>query len=193
VVTIVEDQLIACDNLQEAINLVERFQGEPKDTLAHVPAFQAAMERAAREVGDATPQLRWFVEPFGMAEVMRSVQTEERRRGVDYLRIFRNQGFDAVRGVGGYVQIKTGEYEFLHHTLLYDPPSQTAGQFVSAANFQQAARMLDFPNANLETPAWLPRELATVVSYNWKMKEAFEYSETLVNEIAGDPIFEDVF
>ncbi len=189
---IVESQLIVSDNLQEAINLLGRFQGQPNDTLAQVPAFRAAMERAAREVGDTQPQLRWFVEPFGMLEVARSTQTEERRRGVDYLKIFGNQGFDAVQGMGGYVQIKTGEYEFLHHTLIYVPTPQGAGPVVTARNFKEAARMLEFPNAALESPTWLPRELATVVNYNWKMKEAFEFSKTLVNEVAGDPIFEDV-
>jgi hypothetical protein len=51
-------------------------------------------------------------------------------------------------------------------------------------------RMLDFPNSanpgDLESPVWALADVASYLSFNWNMKEAFDYSETLVDAIAGD-------
>jgi hypothetical protein len=187
---IAQDVLIVSDHVQETADLIARIQKPSQATLQQVPAFRFAMDRVAREAGDVQPHLRWFVEPFGLADVIRNNETE-RRKGIDYLKIFREQGFDAIQGAGGYVQMKTGEHEFLHRTFVY-VPAQNPSQLVSAANFKEAARMLDFPNAQLKTPDWLPRDLASSITYSWKMKESFEYSKTLINAIAEDPIFEDV-
>jgi hypothetical protein len=190
VLAIARDVLIVSDHVQETADLIARLQTPSQGTLEQVSAFRFAMDRVSREAGNVQPHLRWFAEPFGLADVLRSSQPE-RRKGIDYLKIFREQGFDAIQGAGGYVQMNTDEHEFLHHTFVY-VPTQNPSQLVNAANFKEAARMLDFPNARLKTPEWLPRELATSVTYSWKMKESFEHSKTLINAIAEDPIFEDV-
>jgi hypothetical protein len=192
VFAIAESQLLASDSVQEAVDLLGRFGGQPQGTLQQVPAYRAAMERVAQASGQAAPHLRWFAEPFGLAEVVRAADAGAARRGVDYLKIFRNQGFAAVQGLGGYVQVKTDGCEFLHHSFAYVPSQTPGAQALTAADFKLAARMLQFPNGRLETPSWLPRELATAATFNWKMQDAFNYAETLVNEIAGDPIYEDV-
>jgi hypothetical protein len=192
VLGIAGDYLIVADHLAEASALVGRVKTPAPGVLHEVPAFRAVMERVTKEVGDAQPHVRWFVEPFGLAEVARRVRSNEPHKGIDYLKILQNQGFNGVQGAGGYVQVKTGGFEFLHHTFVHVPNAQGGSELVGASSFKHAARMLDFPNATLETPEWLPRELATAITFNWRMKEAFEYSKTLVNEIADDPIFDDV-
>src|SRR4029078_8806326 len=51
---------------------------------------------------------------------------------------------------------------------------------------------LRFPNGgDLEPQAWVPRELATYISFNLEIRPAFEYSKTLVNAIAGEEVFDD--
>jgi hypothetical protein len=192
VLAIASSVFILADHVQETADVIARLQTPSQGTLQQVPAFRYSMDRVARESGVAQPHLRWFVEPFGVSDVLRSMDTEtERRKGIDYVKILREEGFDAVEGAGGYVQMHTAEHEFLHHTFIY-VPTQDPNQLVNSADFKASARMLDFPNAALQTPLWLPRELASAVTYNWKMKEAFEYSKTLINAIAEDPIFEDV-
>src|SRR6185295_310909 len=56
--------------------------------------------------------------------------------------------------------------------------------------YDLAMRMLDFPNSvqaqDLEVQGWALSEIATYLTFNWKMKEAFNYSETLVDAIVGD-------
>jgi hypothetical protein len=53
--------------------------------------------------------------------------------------------------------------------------------------------MLKFPNGgNFTPPAWVPRDLATFAAINVDTKNAFENSKTLVNQIVGDEVFEDV-
>src|SRR4029079_10721335 len=53
--------------------------------------------------------------------------------------------------------------------------------------------MLKFPNGgDLKPQPWVPRELASYSTFNIDMKNAFEASSTLVNEIIGDEVFEDV-
>jgi len=51
-------------------------------------------------------------------------------------------------------------------------------------------RMLDFPNSTnvdeLEPAPWTLPDVASCLNVNWKMKEAFNYSETLVDAVIGD-------
>lgn len=192
VLALAHNTLVASDNVQEVVDLLARLQGPSSNSLQQAPAFQITHERVAREAGDVQPHVRWFIEPFGLGDVMRAADTEQKRRGVDYLKIFREEGFDSVQGIGGYVQLKTAEYEFLHHTFVYAGVPAGSQQLVNAANFRESARMLDFPNASLARPTWLPRELANTLTFNWKVKESFEYSKTLINAVADDPIFDDV-
>jgi len=38
----------------------------------------------------------------------------------------------------------------------------------------------------------VPEGVASYTTFNWDMEQAFEASKTLVNELAGDKVFEDV-
>jgi hypothetical protein len=142
------------------------------------------------------PHARWFLEPFGYMEVRRAMQGGRRRQGTDYLRVLSNQGFrSALRGAGGWVVVKPeqGDYEFLHRSYVWAPPVPGANGQPNAEKYELAARMMQFPNGeNLQVLPWVPRDVAAHLTYNWKLQEAFEYSSTLVNEVAGEPIFEDV-
>jgi hypothetical protein len=53
--------------------------------------------------------------------------------------------------------------------------------------------MLKFPNGeNFQPPKWVPRDLATFATLNVDTTNAFENSKTLVNQVVGDEVFEDV-
>jgi hypothetical protein len=59
--------------------------------------------------------------------------------------------------------------------------------------FRLGARVLDFPNTSeFQPPAWVPTNLATYLNFRWKIREAFFYSETIVNEYASDEIFDEL-
>jgi hypothetical protein len=186
-----QDRLIAVDNEVVFDQVISRFGATDKDgSLANVPAFKHVIDQGNKAFGETIPHIRWFVDPFGYAEILRAYAQVERRRGIDMLKVLANQGFDAIQGVGGYVVLAEGEYEVIHRTYIYAPAVEEA---VGPDKFVGAARMLDFQNAGmLAPPDWVPRDLASYLSFNWNVQKAFYSAESLVNEIAGAEVFQDV-
>jgi hypothetical protein len=187
VVFIKDDLLAASDNLRVIEGILGRQAATRDDSLGKVPAFAAITRRCSQGAGELVPHLRWFVEPFGYADAMRLSSDQPRKKGTDMLKILRQQGFTAVEGVGGFVNFSVDHYEMLHRTYIHAPGNK------SGERFELAARMLDFPNGgNFTPPAWVPRDVASYITANVNTKVAFENSKTLVNDIVGDEVFEDV-
>jgi len=189
VVYVVKDDLLAATDSLKVMQEIVARQAQPKaDALADLPAYTAIMNRCKNAAGDLQPHARWFIEPFGYAEALRVSSHQPRKKGTDMLKIFKQQGFTAIQGVGGFVNFYTGDYEILHRTHIYAPGNQGGGE-----RFTLAARMLDFPTGgNFLPPDWVPRDVASYASLNINVKNAFESSKTLVNDVVGDEVFEDV-
>ncbi|WP_158265277.1 hypothetical protein [Blastopirellula marina] len=189
-----QDLLIATDSQPTLTYILEAIAAAKKDNLASLEAFQAVLQRAAAGRMAADYDFEWFVEPFGYAEVIRSQQGGRKKRGTDMLHLLRNQGFDAVKGLGGYVNfiVKKPNLagEMVHSTFIYAPqdPEAEAGD-----RFQLGARVLEFPNDKVFQPYnWVPAKLATFLDFRWDIQAAFKYSETIVNEYADDEIFDEL-
>jgi hypothetical protein len=190
-----DDQLVVSDHQAVITAIAGRFGGSAKDSLATVKAFEYSMQRNAKEAGEARHHVRWFIEPFGYLDASRAAQGARRKRGTDILKILQTQGFAAIQGVGGNVFFATAGTELLHRTYVYAPPAQPPQ---GNDKYHLAMRMLDFPNSaapgDLEPQAWAMADIASYLTFNWKMKEAFEFSETLVDAIAGDKgVFKDIW
>jgi hypothetical protein len=186
----VKDNLLAAsDNLKVLEGILARQAGTKTDGLAKLPAFDAIQQRCKQAAGETVPHARWFVDPFGYADAARVLEEidKPRKKGTDMLKILKNQGFTAIQGVGGFVNFATDNYELLHRTYVFAPGNKTGERFTLAA------RMLEFPNGGVFTPPdWVPRDVASYIAGNVHTKNAFENSKTLVNEIVGDEVFEDV-
>jgi hypothetical protein len=182
-----KDQLVICDNLAVAQGISSRFGHAASDSLAKLPAFEHAMAKNAKAAGEARPNVRWFVEPFGYVEVSRAINGGKRKRGRDLLKILANQGFNAVQGLGGNVFFTTGSEEILHRTFIYAPAVVRKDGDKNKDKYNLAMRMLEFKNSE-ETapPGWVPADAATYITFHMDLKKAFHYSETLVDEFAGD-------
>ncbi len=184
-----DDLLVAADNLGVVEDILARLAATKTDSLASLPAFDGVTKRCLTAAGDLTPHVRWFIDPFGYADAVRVLETAEqpRKKGQDMLKILKNQGFTAIEGVGGFINFYNQPYEMLHRTFIY-APGNTSGE-----RFELAARMLQLPNGgDFLPPTWVPRDVASYVAGNLDTKNAFEMSKTLVNEIVGDEVFEDV-
>jgi hypothetical protein len=183
--------LIASDNLRVVEGMLGRTGEAKADNLAGVTAFAAITKRCKQAAGELVPHARWFIEPFGYTEAMRvinGVDPAAQRKSTDMLKILKNQGFTAIEGVGGFVNFMVDQYEMLHRTYVYGPGNKTGGD-----RFTLAARMLDLPNGGTFTPPdWVPRDVSTYGVLNINTSNAFENSKTLVNEIVGDEVFDDV-
>jgi len=188
-----QDQLIATDRQDVLSSLLVRFDQPGTGLLQEFPPFVATMNSTRTAMGQTQAHIRWFLEPFGYTEVSRAYNGGRKRRGTDMLRVLSNQGFTAIQGLGGQIALKTDRHDIRHHTLIYAPAVAREPGDASSTKYNLAARMLDFPNTEHLTPQpWIPRDLATHLTFNWKMKEAFWNAETLVNEMAGDDVFQDV-
>ena len=183
-----DDLLAAADSLKVIEGILSRQAELKSDSLANLPAFETIMKRCRTAAGDLAPHARWFVEPFGYVEATRLANPDQpHRKGTDMFKIFKNQGFTAIQGIGGFVNFSVDKYEMLHRTFIFGPGSKTGERFTLAA------RMLDIPNGGTYTPPdWVPRNVASFAAFNLNTKNAFESSKTLVNEIVGDEVFEEV-
>ena len=212
-----ENYLVATDHTQVQQQIYARLQGTLKEGLEQVPAFKKSVEQCQQVSGDSQPHLRWFVDPFGYAEVINAV-THSKKNQKDMLGLLANQGFSAIQGLGGSVTFSHGEHDITHHTWIHAPADragvearlasekklQQAGKAIDAriaANsddrYIQAARMLQFPNSvQSKTESWIPSNVSSYLALNWKIKDAFEYSKTLVNEMLdtepGEDLFEEI-
>jgi len=189
-----DEVLVATDHAGVAAEIAGRFGGAAADSLATLEAFQAAMKRNTDAAAGMKQQLRWFVEPFGYAEVSRAIQGGRRKRGNDMLKILKDQGFAAVQGLGGYIFFATGNEDILHRTYIHAPATASN----SKDKYNLAMRMLDFPNStkatDLDPQKWALPDVASYLTFNAKLKEAFELSKSLVDAIAGDEgVFDDIW
>ncbi|MEX2187118.1 MAG: hypothetical protein WD875_10005 [Pirellulales bacterium] len=177
-----DDLLIACDDAQILGDMLGRWNGGAKDALGEQVAFQHIMALAAEQSKGLAPDLRWFIEPFGFVEMIRAAEVTTTERKRDVFKALKNQGYLAIRGVGGHVNFSAGGYEVLHRTAIYAPAAAAGERLVLAA------RALEFPNGNAhQPPAWVPREIASFASINVNPANAFASSKSLINELANDP------
>ncbi len=157
-------------------NILGRFGGDHHDSLHQQANYLAVMDRCARAAGSLVPQARWFADPVGFFEAARQIHPDRTPEGTDVLKVIKNQGFTAVRAVGGFVNLAEGSYDLLHRTAVFAP-----GPYV------KAMRMASLPNVtDLAPPAWVPGNVAAYVALNWDMKNAFEMASTLFDELFGE-------
>jgi hypothetical protein len=182
-----QNMLVAGDNVSVVEGISHALSGGRDDSLANVVAYHQIMTRCASSAAGLAPNLRWFIEPFGYAEVVRAATPlREKRKGPDLIKVFKDQGFSAVQGLGGFVNFSAGKYELLHRTMIYVPA--IAGRDPQDINkYNLAARMLRFPaGGDLLPPAWVPRDVATCTSFNWDLHTAFNVVNSLVDEMVGE-------
>jgi hypothetical protein len=187
-----QDMLCAVDSRAEAQEMIGRINGQGGNRLADVQAYQQTMQRCAAEAGQLAPEIRWYAEPFGYARATRSLLPGETlaKRGKDYVSILENQGFDAIQGVGGFVNLAVdGTYEVLHRTSIYAPAVEGA-----ANKYKLAMQMMRFPNSDTMTPEpWAPRKLASYRTFNMDLKNAYQHFGSMFDAIAGyENAFKDV-
>jgi hypothetical protein len=171
--------LVAGDNATELAGLIGRWEKGAGSLAAHVPYVQS-MKRVALQ--GRKPHVKWFVDPLGYAEVARELDPARRPRKNDLVVILRRQGFDAIQGVGGVVELNAPQFDVLHRTYVYAP-----------GPFTKAAKMLDFPTSpKLDPLPFVPANVSLNADFRWNVKDAFEYSKLLVDDIAEDKIFDAV-
>ena len=175
--------LCGSDSQQAVTEILGRFSGDSQDSLINQPAFRTVMGRCQEDAGSLAPELRWFIDPFGFVDAIRATKLVKRKKGKDIVRVLKRQGFSAIQGLGGHLNFYVEDkYEVIHRTTIFAPPVE--GRADKSEKYELAARMLNFPNSGrLDPLSWVPRDVATYTRFNWKVAKAFDYVETLVDEI----------
>jgi hypothetical protein len=181
-----DDLLCGVDDLAQAEAILHRFSGAANDNLLSVAAYRATMDKCRGESQNASPELRWYVEPFDFIFAARTLQKTPRNpHDKDYVKILSQQGFDAIRGVGGFVNLLAGDgVEVLHRTAIHAPP--LPGKENDPLRWELAMRMLQLPNGISQEPqSWVPRSLASYTTFHLDTLNAFDHVGSLIDAIRG--------
>ena len=190
-----DDRIIAADRDSVVTDLLDAIDGKSTGTpISREEDFQIVMGQSQAAI-DAPIQSsgamvsgEWFARPFQMGRIIRESLEVDRGNDVDILNLLENQGFDAIKAIGGILAIAGDPYDVLHRGYVLAPPVTD-----QPSKYELAARMLQFPNAPLaDIPAWVDQSTASFSRMNVKIEEAFWASESLINEALGDDIFRDI-
>lgn len=158
--------------------LVNFDQVNTAESLISNPAFVAIA--AKTNVEEVTSDVRWFIDPFGYFKLAQAIQEEEKKvKKDDWARILEEQGFDALKGVGGQISFGTGDYEILHRTFIFAPQNGAIG-----AKQQRFFGLFDFKNSkkqSLTPESWVPNDVSAYFSCCWDMSLALENVAGLVD------------
>ena len=78
-----DNHLVVTDHIAVAVDIAARFGKTTQPSLLDQPAYKFIMDRHQQEAGELKPQVRWFIEPFGYAEVTRAMAEGPKKRGTD--------------------------------------------------------------------------------------------------------------
>jgi hypothetical protein len=171
------NMLAATDNLEVMRGILGHLAGKKEGTLADVAGFQKVTERCHSDIGDITPQIRWFIQPLGYAAAVRAATPQQqRRKGKSILEVMRNQGLGAIQGIGGYASFSSEGFDLVHRTAVYAP-----------LPYEKAMKMIVFLNGNDYTPQkWVPRDIATYSTLYFDIVNAFDHFGPLFDELFGE-------
>lgn len=183
-VVTVAGRLIISDRPETLAGLVSAAKSGQPQSLLQTPDYQKLFTQLQQSHQDSDaiaadkPRIRWYARPIQMGMIARELAEVDRGNKVDILKLLKNQGFDAIKAAGGDVYMSTDSYEVLHQAFVLAPPTAK-----EPARYKLAAAALQFPNASFgSVPNWVIPTAATFFRANWRMKEAFWATETLVDE-----------
>jgi hypothetical protein len=179
-----DNVLVGINGRDQAEAMLKRFAGTPTDNLASVAAYQNTMARCKADAKGVEPEVRWFAEPFPLLWATRTLTTTKTLRpDKDIAKILEQQGFDAIRGVGGQANmLAPGGIDFLYRMAVYAPPINANDPL----RWDKAMRMLQTPNSTQMTPqSWVPRQCARYATYNIDLLNAFDHFASLFDALEG--------
>ena len=186
---VVEDWLVMTDQESVCRELLRRIvtpSADDVDILAANETFSAIQQKLQPASQLHNAQINWFIEPWGYLKIANMIAEERQKihqpaKGHD--RIYRDEGFDAIKGVGGWLSISTDKYELVHQSYIYAPPT------VEGINkYLKAAAILDFSNPDeddLDPLPWMPNEVSSLTSMTWDLNKVVNNVGSLIESMMG--------
>ncbi len=181
---VVDTLFCVADHSTAVAELAQRVSGGPGDTIATLPEYQAVMAKCFDATHGMEPNVRWFIKPFPLVDAIRTIRPRT-RAGEDRITQLREQGFDAVKAIGGLVTVSpTAEYDFVHRTAIYAPPVPGAPD---GKRYRLGMNIFDTPNSeDLALHNWTPRMIARYTTVNIDLLNAFDNVGTLFDEMIAE-------
>jgi hypothetical protein len=151
------DHLLVSDQRHLVQLIADRMDKLDGKSLADVDDFKVVMKRCLDDApndNDSKPLIRWYIEPLNYGEsirvLLRGPTAEKRKSKPSLFTILKQQGFDALRGVGGVVSIKAENKESVFRVFVY-----------TQKPYKLAMQMFMFPDStNFGIPDWMPPDIA---------------------------------
>jgi hypothetical protein len=176
-----QDVLIASDQLYLLKLIADRVADQSGKSLADVEGYQVVMKRCIGDMpAGVFPAIRWYIEPLDYGEsvrvLLRGSVAQNRREKPSIFSILKQQGFDAVRGIGGVISVKTEAQESVYRTFIY-----------AQKPYRLAMRMFNFPEStNFTPPNWMPDDLARCTMAYVDPSAIFDNVGVLFDALMGD-------
>ncbi|TWT43237.1 hypothetical protein [Botrimarina hoheduenensis] len=187
--------VVATDNQAVAEELATRLTKPAANlpSLSQNQAYSTTRKNARLAARGVTETVVWFIDPFGYDTAARSLEPVETLPDKkDRVTLMREQGFDAVKGVGGLIAMASdARRDFVHHTSIYAPP-KPGGSGKATDRYDGALRMFELPNtAELSVEPWAPRVVASYKTIRLDLVNLFDNVGSLFSAFAGyDNAFE---
>lgn len=179
-----ENLLCISDNAGVVAEVAGRMSGSAKDTVESIAEYQAVLTKCQSDAGIPEANVTWFVRPFPLVDAIRTIRPRT-REGDDRVQQLREQGFDAVKAIGGLVNVVPDpKNDFIHRTAIFAPPVKGAP---AGEKYLLGMNIFKTPNSpNLTLHNWTPRMIARYTTINIDLLNAFDNIDTVFDKmIAG--------
>jgi hypothetical protein len=160
------------------------------NSLSDIKEYQGVLSRCLSGLSeDSFPLIHWYIEPLNYGESMRVLfrraESERRKSKKSIFASLKEQGFDAVRGVGGTVSIKTDNREVAYRVFVH-----------TVKPYKLAMKMFNLPNStNFTPPQWIPVDAARCSVALVEPLTIFDNFGTLFDELVAQGesgVFNDI-
>lgn len=184
------DYLVIADQLHLAQLMADRTDDSSKNALADVENYQIVMKRCIDDLPEGTePLIRWYIDPLNYGESIRVLMqgpvAQKRKNKPSIFSVLKEQGFDAIQGIGGIVNIRTEDKEVVYRFFIH-----------TKKPYRLAMRMFVFPDStNFVPPTWMPTDLARCSMFYVDPVAIFDNFGTLFDALimqGGTGVWKDI-
>ncbi len=174
------DHFAATNSVVAADKLQKQWAAGVKGSLAEDVEFQKIDTQSRKMAGEKAADLRWFVRPIPLAELLQKKRDPKMRGGKDLVALAKKLGVGAISSIGGTC------------TLTPDPAHdyELAGLVLAKRPFKSGMRILDLkPGKPIPPPAWVEADVGSYISWNMDFSTALDGAGDWLDEKLEYPGF----
>lgn len=172
------DQVWLFGNNGAVVEVVSaKIAGAPAiPALADDAVYKKLMADSAPAAGEPAAQIALFVDPLGLSETVRAWEWPRKKHKPDDIVVFRNAGFDQLKGFGGQATFSHPQYGLL---------VRAAG--LAPQPWQKSLNMLTFlPGNDFSPQPWIAADAAGYATVYWDILKAFDHFGPLFDGFLED-------